>query len=351
MDMLKRPLADYIRERFGPTAVLEKEERFPRGSSRLTYFIDYRPAPGEPVRSLVFRGDFLGGSTIHSSLEQEYFMYDRLSRSAVPVAKVLFWDDDPEWVARPFYVREQIEGHWDIPNFRNPDPAYDTLRIEASKEHMRKLGIVHNVDWKALGFDERLPPPQGVEDAASHFVDAMLARLRDFQREPMPIVVEAAASLKKSAPVAPKVSLCKGTNGLGEEVFKDGVIVAMSDWEEASIGDPAADFASLQDLIPEIERDGVNIWGLEKALAYYRETSGIALDIENVRYYQRLRAFGSILYGHKAAVITHDGNADIRHGWTGTEVAHLMKRLVANNLGIGKPIHPEWLHELNETVV
>jgi aminoglycoside phosphotransferase (APT) family kinase protein len=351
MELLKQPLQDYLRHRFGPGAVLEKEQRFPRGSSRLTYFVDYRPAPDAPVVSLVFRGDFVGGSTIHSSLDQEYFLYERLGHTRVPVARVLWWEDDPAWVARPFYVREHIDGHWDVPHFNDPDPAYDELRIAISKEHMRKLALVHNLDWKALGFDQRLCAPTSRESCASHFIDVMVKQLVDFQREPLPVVIEALAELRKNAPVAPRISLCKGTNGLGEEVFKDGVIVAMSDWEECSIGDPAADFASLQNFTPEIVRDGRKLWGLEHSLAYYREVSGIDVREENVRFYLRLRTFGAILYGQKAAVITHEGKADIRQGWTGTEVFYLAKRMLAEAAGIAPPVHPSWFAELNETVL
>ncbi len=350
MELLNRPLEDYLRHRFGPQAVLENAVRFPRGSSRLTWFVDCRTAPGGPIRPLAFRGDFAGGATIHSSLEQEYFIYERLGHTAVPVAPVLWWEDDPAWVPRPFYVRERIEGSWEVPHFRDPDPHYDALRIETSKEHLRKLAIVHTVDWAKHGFDERLQPPPDVERCAAHFLDAMIARFEEYRREPFPIVIEALVQLRRGAPVAPRISLCKGTNGLGEEVFRDGKIVAMSDWEEASIGDPAADFASLQDLIPEIDRDGENLWGMEKALAYYHEVSGIPLAIDNVRYYQSLRAFGTVLYAHKAAVVTHDGNADIRKPWTGVEVLHVGKRLLAAAVGLGTPPSPAWFGELNETV-
>ncbi|MDB5702397.1 MAG: hypothetical protein JWL66_2596 [Sphingomonadales bacterium] len=349
--LLKKPLEDYIRHRFGAEAEVLSGSRFPRGSSRLTWFVDYREKPGAPVNSIVLRGDFPGGSTIHTSLEQEFFMYDRLGKTDVPVARTLWWETDPEWVERPFYVREQIEGSWEIPNFSDPDPAYDQLRIDTSREHMRKLAIVHNVDWKALGFDERLSAPADVAGCGLHFIDGMERQLKDFQLEPMPLVIEALVTLRSKTPVAPRISLCKGTNGLGEEVFRDGVIVAMSDWEEASIGDPAADFASLQNFIPEIERDGEKIWGLEHALAYYREVSGIDLPIENVRFYQMLRTFGAILYGHKAAVVMHTGEADIRQAWTGTEVFHLGKRMLAQAIGLGTPVDPAWFAELNETIV
>jgi aminoglycoside phosphotransferase (APT) family kinase protein len=350
MDLLKRPLKDYIAHRFGPGAVLENASKFPRGSSRLTWFVDYRPSPEAAVRSIVFRGDHPGGSTISSSLDQEYFMYERLSRSNVPVAKTLFWESDPEWVDRPFYGRERIEGSWEIPNLSDPDPKYDDLRIEISKEHMRKLALVHNVDWKKLGFDERLSAPANERECAAHFIDVMMAPFFEFQLEPMPIVIEGIAWLKSRAPAAPRISLCKGTNGLGEEVFHNGVIVAMSDWEEASIGDPAADFASLQTLIPEIERNGQKRWGLAQALEYYRQVSGINVTVEAVQFYFVVRALNTIVYGHKSAVIAHRGQADIRQAWTGTEIVHIGKRMLGNAIGLGKPIEPSWFAELNETI-
>lgn len=350
MELLRRPVGDYIKHRFGEQAELVSEERFPRGSSRLTYFVSYRPAPGAEPIPLVFRGDFAGGATIHTTLEQEYYMYERLGHTDVPVAKVIVWEDDPEWVDRPFYIREQIDGSWIVPNVDNPDPAYDDLRIEISKEHMRKIARVHKVDWKALGLDQRLPPPPDKESAGRHAIDRLLTTLADYQLEPMPVLKEAVATFRRNLPAAPVIVLCKGTNGRGEEVFKDGEIVAMSDWEEASIGDPAADFASMQDMYPTIERDGETIWSLQHAIDYYNEVSGHGLTMANVQFYLSLRTLGSVLYGHKSAVIMHQGNADIRQGWTGTEVNYLMKRMNGAVAGICEPVDPRWFAELNETV-
>lgn len=350
MELLKRPLDDYIKHRFGTQAELIKEERFPRGSSRLTYFIDYRPTPGAQPVSLVFRGDFAGGSTIHTSLAQEYYMYERLGHTEVPIARVIAWEEDPAWTDRPFYIREQIEGSWIVPHVDDPDPGYDDLRIEIAKEHLCKIAIVHKVDWKALGLNERLAAPPDKESAAAHFLENLLLTLRDYQREPMPVLNEALAVFRRDLPAAPVLALCKGTNGRGEEVFKDGKIVAMSDWEEASIGDPAADFASMQDMYPTISRDGETIWSLQHAIDYYNLVSGHGVTMKNVQFYLSLRTLGSILYGHKSAVIMHEGCADIRQGWTGTEVFYLMKRMNGAVAGICDPVDPRWFAELNETV-
>lgn len=351
MELLKRPLDEYIKYQFGEQAELVRQERFPRGSSRLTYFVEYRPEPDAETIPVVFRGDFAGGSTIHSSLDLEYYIYERLGHTDVPVAKVLAWEDSPEWTDRPFYIRQQIEGSWMVPNVDDPDPRYDDLRIEVAKEHLRKIAMVHQVDWKALGLDQRLPAPPDEQSAGRHFLDNLVNTLRDFQREPMPVINEALATFRRNLPTAPLLVLCKGTNGRGEEVYRDGKIVAMSDWEEASIGDPAADFASMQDIYPTIVRDGETIWGLQQAIDYYNEVSGHGVTMENVQFYLSLRTFGAVLYGHKSAVIMHNGNADIRQGWTGTEVFYLMKRMCGAAAGICEPADPLWFAELNETVV
>jgi aminoglycoside phosphotransferase (APT) family kinase protein len=349
--VLKIAVGEYLSKRVGPDAVLERAERFGRGSSRLTWFVDYREAPGAPVQKVILRGDHPGGGTIPTSLEQEYFMYERLGRSDVPVARVRWWEDNPAWVDKPFYVRDRVDGSWEIPHFSDPDPRHDALRVEIGREHMRKLAVVHRVDWRALGFDQRLPAPENEAAAAHLFVDQLIEQLAGFAMEPMPLVTEAVAWLHAHAPAAPCLCLCKGTNGLGEEVFRGTEIVAMSDWEEASIGDPAADFAMMQDFARDVVIDGEQVWGMEQAIAYYREVSGIEVTLDSVRYYQIVRALSTVVLGHKAAVITHRGQADIRQIWTGSEVLHLGRRMLASGIGLGAPIESGWFAEMNETVV
>jgi aminoglycoside phosphotransferase (APT) family kinase protein len=212
--------------------------------------VQWRPKADAATTTVVFRSDMPSGSTIPTSLEQEYFMYERLGHTQVPVARVFWWEDDPAWAARPFYVREHLEGSWEIPHYHDPDPRYDELRIETSREHARKLALVHQVDWRTLGLDQRLPVPESEAQAAHAFIDNITAQLESFRLEPIPLFLAGAAWLKARAPAAPRLSLCKGTNGLGEEVFLNGRIVAMSDWEEAAIADPASDFAFAQDFFP-----------------------------------------------------------------------------------------------------
>jgi aminoglycoside phosphotransferase (APT) family kinase protein len=203
-----------------------------------------------------------------------------------------------------------------------------------------------------LGFDKWLPKPAGVADCAQTMVNSILQQYETARMEPIPIFLECAAWLKTNAPVAPCVSLCKGTNGLGEEIFNGGRIVAMSDWEEALIGDPSSDFAFTQGLIPEITRDGQHLWGLQPALAFYESKSGIKIDPLSVRYYGVVRALKLVLFAVKSARSVHEMplQSELRQAWTAIEVGNVGKRLLAAAMGWGNPPAAHILEELNQSV-
>lgn len=325
-------------------------EKFGRGTSRETWFITYTTDDADR-HDLVFRRDPLTGSVDYSSLHQEFFIYERLGHSAVPVAAALWWEDDPQWTDRPFYVRRHVAGSWNIPDFKNPSPDHDGLRIRISQEHMRKLALVHAVDWKALGLDRMLCTAPNVEDAATHYIDAVVELYETQRIEPNLLFLEAVEWLKGMAPVASQLSLCKGTNGLGEEIFSGEELVAMSDWEEAHIGDPAADFAFLQEFIPHIEKDGVVIWGLEQAIDYYRSVGGAPVTAASIQYYQLVRALRMMAYCHRAGMAVHrSALAPIRQAWTGIEVQHFCKQVLASAMGLAAPPVPHYFAELNTSV-
>lgn len=342
-------VAAYLTHKIGKRCEVVEIEKFGRGSSRETWFITCKADGVE--QHLVFRRDPEGGSTIPSTLWQEYFIYERLGRSDVPVAKTLWWEDDSAWAERPFYVRQHVEGSWNVPNFTNPAPEYDEMRIRISKEHMRKLALVHAVNWKALELDTVLCTAPDVETCAQHYIDDIVRKFEEERIEPIPIFLEAAEWLKQRAPVASRICLCKGTNGLGEEVLRGEEIVAMSDWEEAQIGDPAADFAFMQDFAPTIVRDGKTLWSLEHAIAYYRSVGGAAVEVASVQYYQLVRALNMLAFSHRAATAVHHfPNALIRQAWTGTEVQHVGKEILAAAMGMLPMPDAGYMIELNSTV-
>lgn len=352
MDFTPGHVQRYLTHKFGGPVDVRNVERFSRGTSRQTWFVDIRRGDASEDETLVFRTDLAAGSIEPTSLAQEHFIYERLNHTDVPVATVLLWEEDPAWTDTPFYIRRKVEGSWNIPGFLDPDPKYDELRIHISKEHISKLAIVHKVDWKALGFERWLSAPKDEADCAHHYVRTAMQQFEEVRGSGMPVMLEVAEWLHDTAPVAPRVSLCKGTNGFGEEVFRGRELVALSDWEEASIGDPAADFAFMQYLAPELERDGVKIWGMEKALDHYRSISGIDVTIEAVSFYGVIRAMRLIAMSEKAGRAVHDQPklAEIRQAWTGTEVGYICRRGLVAAMGLSDPPPASALAELHETI-
>lgn len=351
MDFSPEYLSRYFTHRMSAPVEITDVERFGRGASRLTYFIKFRK-DGAAEDRVVIRIDPPAGATEPNPLDLEYFMYERLNQTDVPVVKVLWWEDAGEWTDRPLYVRQAVEGSWNIPNMLIDEPQYDEWRIGISKEHMRALAKVHNVDWKALGFEKYLAVPESPETCGINYANAALKQFNEVRRQAEPVALEIAEWLRDNAPPSPRICLCKGTNGYGEEVFRDGKIVAMSDWEEASLGDPAADFAFMQFLAPEIDRNGENIWGLQKALDYYESVSGITVTVERVQFYGVIRAFRLIAMAEKCCVALHETPqlAEIKQAWTGTEVGHVCRQGMLAAMGLREPPTPEMLADFHLSV-
>lgn len=351
MEFSNENLTHYLRHRYGEGLTIDRVQRFPRGSSRETWFLTYRQSAGAAPTSIVLRCDLPGGSMDPTSLDQEYFIYQKLGLADLPVARVLWWEADPRWTAQPFFAREMIEGEWRIPHFSDPDPNYDSLRVEIAQEHLRKLAMVHAVDWRGLGLDQKLAAPSSEADAAHTNIRVIREHYDRIAVEAIPIIAEICEWLHDHAPPAPRLCLCKGTNGYGEEVFRNNRIVALSDWEEASIGDPAADFAFMQDFLKPIERAGRVLWSLDHALDYYHEVSGVRVTAQSVGYYQIFRCLRLLVLAHNAGGgLRSADKAFIRQAWTGTEVLHVTKHVLASAMGLLPAMTPARFAELNVTV-
>lgn len=322
---------DARRDHFAPCATrvdVEELRQQSRGVSRETWLVTVRTGgDGKDERILLaVRRDHPAGSVDPLPLRTEYELYRRLATARLPVADALWFEEDPQWMpdGRPAYVRLGIEGDWRLPFLRDDDPGLDEQRIDASEQHLRALAAVHAVDWRARSFDEILDAPEGPEDCAHNLIRHYVSRFEAIRFEPNAAFAEGVRWLRDNAPTdSPGVFLCKGTNGHGEEIWRDGRLVALSDWELASLGDPANDFAQCQEMIPRIVRDGRQIWGMDQALAYYTEVSGIPVTKERVRYYRRFYGLPQLMFTHHAGRLVSEGRARlVRFAWTATEMQY-----------------------------
>jgi aminoglycoside phosphotransferase (APT) family kinase protein len=304
-----------------------------RGVSRETWSVAAADAHGE--HEFAVRRDHPAGSIIPTSLRTEYDVYAALAGTAVPHARALWWESDPEWMpdGRPAYLREMIAGNWRLPELSGDPERTAHARIAAAREHIRNLAIVHAVDWRAAGLDRVLPTPPSPAAAAESLIDDLLRQLRSYGATPTLAAAEAIACLRARAPRdLDRLVFCKGTNGHGEEVWRDGRIVALSDWELAAIGDPAYDFAQCQELVADVIVQGQRVWGMDEALAYYFDITGRRITAGRVAYYRDMVAVLQHIYTqHAAHVVRTTSNPPIRFVWTATEVAFRNEIRLATN--------------------
>ncbi len=259
-------VAAYLSSRLGSrVAIRTLKQSFP-GLSRETYLVDAEVA-GER-RGFVVRVDPPCGGGTPMSLRHEWEVYRRLWNSPIPVAEPLWFDESIEFAqGRPHMVRDLVEGTTTIAGLTEQTAAGARLRRAVVREHVEKLAEVHRLDWSAYGFGDVMSAPAGPGVALRTEFDIWKRLWLEGRTEPYPLLTESLYWLEENLPAdTPFVSLVKGNNGIGEEIFRDHRIVAMSDWELASLGDGVLDLGFSQGTLALDDFNG--------AVRYYGECVG-----------------------------------------------------------------------------
>ncbi|HEV2998415.1 MAG TPA: phosphotransferase family protein [Solirubrobacteraceae bacterium] len=162
-----------------------------------------------------------------------------LEPTPVRTPRVLAVCDDPAPIGCPFYVTELVEG--DVITSRVPEPL-DTpgTRARIAEELIDALVEIHAVDWRAAGL-EGFGKPEG-------YLERQLRRFSGLweinKTREIPVVEEIGAWLAEHMPQSPPATIVHGDYRLGNTMFAAGAparLIAVFDWEMATIGDPLAD--------------------------------------------------------------------------------------------------------------
>jgi aminoglycoside phosphotransferase (APT) family kinase protein len=139
-------------------------------------------------------------------------------------------------IGAPFYAMEWIEG--DVITDRVPEGLNRRATAESLVDALVEL---HDLDWRAAGLED-LGKPQG-------YLERQLGRFQDTwehnKTREIHAVESVAAWLQGNLPVSPAATLVHGDYRLGNAVVRGSAVVAILDWEMATIGDPLADLGYL----------------------------------------------------------------------------------------------------------
>ena len=232
-------LAVWLKERLpgveGPVEV----EQFPGGHSNLTYLLRL----GD--RELVLRRPPFGSKvkTAHD-MGREFRVLSRLYAAYPKAPRALLHCDDPEVIGAPFYIMERVRGvvlrRQKAPEGIDLPPA----RMRAISEALVDgLADLHAVDYQAAGLGD-LGRPEGY---VARQVEGWTARWQGARTDDVPDVDRAAAWLAAHQPRETAAALVHNDYKYDNLVLHPKElerIVAVLDWEMATVGDPLMDLGS-----------------------------------------------------------------------------------------------------------
>jgi aminoglycoside phosphotransferase (APT) family kinase protein len=228
-------LAAFCNERMGderPVHVV----RLPGGGSCEVFAVDR----GDDRWVLRRAPRHASSSTAHDVL-REFRILSAIADEPVRIARPVASCADPHVFGSPFYLMARIDGE----PIRSNVPAgwanAPHTHGDAVLELVDELVAIHAVDWNACGLGDLGHPPGYLERQIARW----LAQLDSYGGRALPAAREVADWLAASVPVEQPQALCHGDYKLDNVLFAPDAprLLAVVDWEMASIGDPLVDLA------------------------------------------------------------------------------------------------------------
>ncbi len=266
-------------------------ERISGGHSNETFYI--QRGNQQWVLRRPPRGPLL--PTAHDVL-REYRVLKALNTTTVPTPRALLACDDTSIIGAPFYLMERVAGI--VVRHELPPYATDTVgRRTVSKALLDALVALHSVDWRAVGLGD-FGKPEG-------YLERQLRRwggqLEKSRQRPLSDLDAVTVWLSEHMPTSGPATIVHGDYRLDNVMLAhdEPRVVAIFDWEMATIGDPLADVGYLLsfwrepgDPVPEFASDAWRIMEQPGFLSraevtqYYAERTG--RTVREMAFYQAL---------------------------------------------------------------
>src|SRR5713226_6107019 len=179
--------------------------------------------------------------TAHDVL-REYRVLKALNTTSVPTPRVILACDDVSVTGAPFYLMERKYGL--VIRDELPPYASDAAGCAAiSKALIDTLAALHTVDWQAVGLGD-FGKPEGYLERQ---VRRWSGQLEKSRQRPLPDLDAVTAWLVAHMPVSGPATIVHGDFRIDNAMYASDrpEVIAILDWEMATIGDPLADVGYL----------------------------------------------------------------------------------------------------------
>jgi aminoglycoside phosphotransferase (APT) family kinase protein len=228
-----------------------------------------------------------------------------LDGRGVRVPKVLAVGDDDAVIGAPFYVMERVEGVV-MADTLPPQFATPEERRRIADELIDSLVEMHAADWRAAGL-EGFGKPQG-------YLERQLRRFTGLWEHNKTRDIDAVETvgdwLRSNLPESGPATVVHGDYRLGNTMFGSQApasLIAIFDWEMATIGDPLADVGYLCALWTQADDPAGGLREhlgkvtrqegfptRDELVARYEEKSG--RSVADMRWYMTLAVWKSIVF-------------------------------------------------------
>lgn len=174
-----------------------------------------------------------------------------LGPTSLPVPVVRWTEFDPAVTGAPFVIMDHVDGETPSdrpPGFHGQGLFFDATPAQRAAlwwrlvEHMVRL---HALDWRALD----LPRLVGMADDHADSLEQQIAQLERWMEwgevGRLPVLDRAFEWLRRTSTHTVPLSLLWGDARPGNVLFRGGEVVAMLDWELATVGPAGFDVAYL----------------------------------------------------------------------------------------------------------
>ncbi len=173
------------------------------------------------------------------AVDREYRVISALHPTGFPVARPLVLCEDESVIGTVFYVMDCVEGRvlWDqsLPGMSKAERAavWDELN--------KTIAQLHRVDYRSVGLEGFGKPGSYIERQVARWSRQYQAS----QTEPIEAMDRLIAWLPDNIPPESATTVVHGDFRLDNAIFHptEPRILAVLDWELATLGDPLADFA------------------------------------------------------------------------------------------------------------
>lgn len=227
-------LAEYLRPRLEGVAQGLRVRQFQSGQSNPTFLLE---AGG---RRYVLRkkppGKLLPSA---HQIEREYKVLKALAGTGVPVPPVHLLCEDPQIIGTAFYVMDYVPGRlYGHPRLTEAPRAERAAIYEAMADTLARL---HAVDWQAVGLADFGRPSGYVERQIKRWSGQYEAS----RTGEMPAMEKLMTWLPEHMPAEDETAIAHGDFRPGNLLIhpERAEVVAVLDWELATLGHPLADLA------------------------------------------------------------------------------------------------------------